>query len=80
MRDTASYCGILLDDNNRKPICRLYFNNAKKKYIAFIDAEKKEEKIPIDSIDDIYQNAKKLQATINYYEHSTKQEAESSKN
>lgn len=22
MRDTKSYCGILLDDNNRKPICR----------------------------------------------------------
>ena len=26
MRDTKSYCGILLDDNNRKPICRLRFN------------------------------------------------------
>lgn len=24
MRDRQSYCGILLDDNNRKPICRLY--------------------------------------------------------
>jgi hypothetical protein len=22
MRDTLSYCGVLLDDNNRKPICR----------------------------------------------------------
>ena len=26
MRDTKSYCGILLDDNNRKPVCRLHFN------------------------------------------------------
>src|SRR6202000_1005398 len=25
-RDTQSYFGILLDDNNRKPICRLHFN------------------------------------------------------
>src|SRR5690606_6017001 len=25
MRDNQSYCSILLDDNNRKPICRLYF-------------------------------------------------------
>ena len=30
MRDVQSYCGILLDDNNRKPICRLYFNSGKK--------------------------------------------------
>ena len=25
IRDTKTYCGILLDDNNRKPICRLWF-------------------------------------------------------
>src|SRR5699024_4173156 len=25
-RDTKSYFGVLLDDNNRKPICRLHFN------------------------------------------------------
>src|SRR5690606_17940041 len=30
MRDTKSYCGILLDDNNRKPICRLRFNFSQK--------------------------------------------------
>ena len=29
-RDTMSYFGILLDDNNRKPICRLYFNSSNK--------------------------------------------------
>jgi len=28
-RDTQSYFGILLDDNNRKPICRLHFNGKK---------------------------------------------------
>ncbi len=30
MRDAQSYCAILLDDNNRKPICRLRFNNSEK--------------------------------------------------
>ncbi|MHC4857970.1 MAG: type I restriction endonuclease, partial [Planctomycetota bacterium] len=30
MRDTKSYCGILLDDNNRKPICRLRFDQEQK--------------------------------------------------
>lgn len=29
-RDTQSYFGILLDDNNRKPICRLHFNSTNK--------------------------------------------------
>ena len=29
MRDAQSYCAILLDDNNRKPICRFYFNTKK---------------------------------------------------
>ncbi|MEZ4983188.1 MAG: hypothetical protein R2769_16690 [Saprospiraceae bacterium] len=29
-RDTQSYFGILLDDNNRKPICRLHLNGGKK--------------------------------------------------
>ena len=39
-RDTISYFGILLDDNNRKPICRLYFNSPKK-YIAVFDEKKR---------------------------------------
>jgi hypothetical protein len=30
MRDVQSYCGILLDDNNRKPICCFHFNAAQK--------------------------------------------------
>src|SRR5690606_2517425 len=30
MRDAQSYCAVLLDNNNRKPICRLRFNNEQK--------------------------------------------------
>ena len=29
-RDTKSYFGILVDDNNRKPLCRLHFNRNQK--------------------------------------------------
>jgi hypothetical protein len=29
-RDTQSYFGVLLDDNNRKPLCRLHFNAKQK--------------------------------------------------
>jgi hypothetical protein len=66
MRDVQSYCGILLDDNNRKPICRLHFNGAQK-YIGFLDGSK-EERIAIESIDDIYRHAERLRATIARYE------------
>jgi hypothetical protein len=62
-RDQQSYFGILLDDNNRKPICRLRFNSAKQKYLSLIGADKNEEKIPIDSVDDIYKYADRLRAT-----------------
>jgi hypothetical protein len=62
-RDQQSYFGILLDDNNRKAICRLRFNSAKQKYLSLIGADKNEEKIPIDSVDDIYKYADRLRAT-----------------
>ena len=51
-RDNASYCNVLLDDNIRKTLCRLYFNRSQK-YIAFLDGNK-ENKQAIDSVNDIY--------------------------
>ena len=65
-RDTQSYFGILLDDNNRKPLCRLHLNGGKK-YIGLFDDNKKENKHPIQSVDDIYQFEEQLLSTINYY-------------
>ncbi len=67
-RDTISYMGILLDDNNRKPICRLYFNGEKRKYVALMDENKKENKVPIEGLNDIYRLAEKLEETVSYYE------------
>jgi hypothetical protein len=67
MRDTKSYCGILLDDNNRKPICRLRFN-ASQKYLSLIDTQKNEDKHPIDEPIDIFNFEKKLVETLSYYE------------
>ncbi|MFA0241554.1 MULTISPECIES: type I restriction endonuclease [Vibrio] len=58
-RDTQSYFGILLDDNNRKPLCRLHFN-AKQKYIGITGEDKKETRHPIESLDDIYGLSDKL--------------------
>jgi len=58
-RDTKSYFGILLDDNNRKPICRLYFNTTQK-YIGLFDKNKKEIKQPINELTDIYKYTEQL--------------------
>ena len=66
-RDTKTYMGILIDDNNRKPICRLWFN-AKQKYIGVFDGNKEETRIPIDSVTDIYQHVDKILETIATYE------------
>jgi hypothetical protein len=67
IRDRVSYCGILLDDNNRKPICRLHFNGAQK-YIGLFDNDRKEERISIESLNDVYQYTDRLLATIALYD------------
>jgi hypothetical protein len=66
-RDTQSYFGILLDNNNRKPICRLHLNG-NNKYLGLINEDKSETKEPINSIDEIYNFDKILLQTVDYYE------------
>ena len=65
-RDTKSYFGILVDDNNRKPVCRLHFNRTQK-YIGLFDIEKNETRHPIATVDDIYTFADILKATAALY-------------
>ena len=59
-RDSQSYFAVFIDDNNRKPICRLYFNSATNKQIAFIGDDKKEIKFKIESLDEIYEYSEQL--------------------
>jgi len=61
-RDTKSYFGVLVDDNNRKPLCRLHFNGKSRKYLGIFDSEKNEEKHVIDNLADIYRFADQLRA------------------
>ncbi len=65
-RDTKSYFGILVDDNNRKPVCRLHFNTAQK-YIELFDAEKIGTRVAINSIDEIYDHSEQLLKTVLLY-------------
>ena len=67
MRDVKTYCGVLLDDNNRQPICRLHFNTSQK-YIGLFDEDRQEEKVPIEEIDDIYDHADRLRSVVALYD------------
>jgi hypothetical protein len=58
-RDAQSYFAILLDDNNRKTICRLYLSPTRKS-IGIIDDTKKEIRSDLTTLDDIYKYADKL--------------------
>lgn len=65
-RDTKTYFGVLLDDNNRKPVARLWFNRAQK-YLGVFDENKAEKRIPIEAVEDIYQHAGLLRKTVSGY-------------
>lgn len=65
MRDAKSYCAVLIDDNNRRPLARLHFNRAVK-YIGLFDGEA-EERLIIDSLDQIYDHSARLRATAAKY-------------
>ena len=54
MRDSQSYCAVLLDDNNRKPIARLRFNSPTTRYIGTFDADKNEELRSVEQPSDIF--------------------------
>ncbi|MTH65348.1 hypothetical protein [Paracoccus shanxieyensis] len=67
MRDAKSYCAVLCDDNNRRPICRLYFNSATTKNLGLFSADKTEIKVRIDTPSDIYKHADAIEAVIQSY-------------
>ncbi len=66
-RDTQSYFGVLLDDNNRKPLCRLHFNRTQK-YIGIFNENKQETRYPIDCVDNIFNFKAELKNTFKLYD------------
>jgi hypothetical protein len=66
-RDAQTYFAILVDDNNRKPVCRLYLNSATNKKMALLDENKKEISYKIASIDEIYNYAQQLIDSVEKY-------------
>ncbi len=65
-RDAQTYFSIICDDNNRRPICRLYFKG-RQKYVGVLDANKNEERVPIANLNEIYKLTDRLRATAGSY-------------
>ena len=72
LRDSRSYCSVLLDNTNRRPVCRLHFNRSQK-FIGLFDGSedsygrRAEERVPIDSLNDIYSYADQIRQTVQRY-------------
>ena len=54
IRDSKSYCAVLLDDNNRKTVARLWFNSDTVRYLGTFGAGKDETRQPITEVAEIY--------------------------
>ena len=67
MRDQRGFCSVLLDNNNRKPICRLRFNS-QQKYLGLVDQQKQEQRVAIEDVDEIYSYIDLIRATVGFYD------------
>jgi hypothetical protein len=69
LRDAKAYCAILLDDNNRKPIIRLYLNRKHVKFVTTFEDGKNGVRREIQSVVDIYKvAAEPIRRTIREHE------------
>lgn len=65
IRDQRSYCGILVDNNNRRPIARLWFNRSVK-YLGVFEG-KDEKKYKIETLDHIYDYSDQIRSAARIY-------------
>lgn len=68
-RDSKTYASVLIDDNNRKQICRLHFNG-RQKYLGTFDADRQETRHAIEDIDDLLKFARAIRSTARRYAES----------
>lgn len=63
IRDSKSYCAILLDDNNRKSLARLHFNSPTTRHIGTF-VGKAETRHPVSALTDLYKLENEIVARI----------------
>lgn len=66
IRDTINYCNVLYNDNRNTPICKFYFNS-KNMRLGLLDADKKENRIGIEKIEDIFKYSDEITQTVQRY-------------
>jgi hypothetical protein len=66
MRDAQSYCAILFDDNNRKPIVRLHFNG-RSKFVTVFGAEKEGVRHDVGAVEDIFHLREPIKTVVQSY-------------
>ncbi|MFV0313463.1 MAG: type I restriction endonuclease [Dysgonomonas sp.] len=66
-RDAQTYFAIFIDDNNRKPVCRLYLNSPTNWQLCLFDENKKEIRHKIKSLDEIYNYSTQLIESTSRY-------------
>lgn len=67
MRDVKSYCGVLFDNNNRKPVCRLYLNGKRWQIGLFDCDDRTETRYPLENVTGIYMHAEAIRSTLRRY-------------
>ncbi len=68
MRDTKSYCNILLDDNRNKIIVRLHFNRQTAKQLRWVYGYHDREQDSISDVNDLAQYADKMRERVAKFE------------
>ena len=66
MRDAQSYCAVLFDDNNRKPVVRLHFNGSTK-FVTVFDSSKDGVRHDISAVEDLFQLREPIKAVVQAY-------------
>ena len=63
IRDSKSYCAVLLDDNNRRTLVRLHFNSPTTRYVGTFEG-KNETRHPVQAVTDIYKLEQQIASRI----------------
>ena len=66
MRDAQSYCAVIFDDNNRKPIMRMHFNG-RAKFVTIFNADKEAVRHDIENVEDLFRLREPLKAIVSAY-------------
>lgn len=66
MRDAQSYCAVLFDDNNRKPIMRLHFNG-KTKFVTVFGTDKEGVRHDVSKVEDIFHLREPIKTVVQSY-------------